>query len=259
MIRYHHALTASVILLMSSKTAFAYYDQDSFAEIILMGGASTVAAEDTSLVISGSEVDVLTQTNRGDWEAFTLQGGFGYAYFLTDQLTTGAVEWFPYVTPQINVYYLKSDEIEGDVHQIIHNSSFDTLDSTMNLESTRAMFDVGLTVAKIDWFSIYAIGGVGIAWNQLDFDARPNQLGDDCGVDGYQLDSENSSGFAYEFGGGISISFRTDLALSLEYLYTGLTDVELGNSSSDSEFNVEGPELDINSQSILLGLRLAIR
>jgi opacity protein-like surface antigen len=259
MIRYHHALTASIILLMSSKTAFAYYDQDFFPEIILMGGASTIDAEDTSIIISGSEVDSLSQTNRGDWDAFTLQAGFGYAYFLTDELSTGAVDWFPYVTPQINVYYLNGDAIEGDAHQIIYDSTFDTLDYTMNLQSTRAMFDVGLTVAKVDWFSIYAIGGIGVAWNQLDFNATPNQLGDDCGVEGYQLDSENSSGFAYEFGGGISISFRKDLALSLEYLYSGLTDVELGNTSTDSEFNAEGPEIDINNQSILLGLRFAIK
>lgn len=256
--RFYRALTASTILLMSANPAFAYYDGSSFAEIILMGGASTLDAEDTSLVITGSETDLLTQTNEGDWESFTLQAGFGYVYPLTDRLTTGAVNWFPNINPQINVYYLNGDGVQGDVYQY-QSADFNTMDYSMNLQSVRAMFDLGLTVARIDWFSVYAIGGIGVAWNELDFNATPNQFGLDCGVEGYQLDSENSSGFAYEFGGGITAALRKDLAISLEYLYTGLTDVELGNSPTDSDFNIYGSELDINSQSIMLGLHFAMK
>ncbi|MGA2654959.1 MAG: outer membrane beta-barrel protein [Gammaproteobacteria bacterium] len=257
MIHYSRVLTTSAILLLSSN-AFAYYNEESFPEINIMGGISSIDMEDTSLVINATDVDLLTQTSEDTWQAFTVEAGFGWVYFITNQLKTGAVQWFPYVTPKINVYYLDSSDLKGHVYQDEYYNEH-TLDYTMDFESVRAMFDVELTLAKINWFSVYGIGGIGVAWNKLQLNTKPTQLGLELDAKNYELESKNSSGFAYEFGAGITADLRNDLAISLEYLYSGLTNVELGNSPADSDFNIYGSSLDINNQSILLGLRFAIK
>ena len=123
------------------------------------------------------------------------------------------------------MYYLNGDAIEGDIYEN-NDPNFNTRSYDMNLQSIRAMFDVGLTVVKINWLSVYAIGGIGVAWNEVSLNAKPNQLGLEEDIEGYELQSENSSGFAYEFGGGLSAELRKDLAITLEYLYSGLTHVE---------------------------------
>lgn len=254
--RISRALTVSTILLVDSSIALASDDFEPFFELLVMGGVSTLDAEDASMIMSASETDLLTQTNDGDWESWTGQLGVGYVYPLAEDLETGDVQWFSLINPQINLYYLDGDTIEGDVYQY-QSADFNFLDYTMDYHSTRLMFDLGITVASIDGFSIYAIGGLGLAWNEIDFLATPNQLGLDCGVVGYNLNSQSSTSFAYEFGGGITAAVNDDIAISLEYLYTGFTDVELGNNT-DSDFDIQNSDLDINSQSVLLGLRFAL-
>ncbi|MFA6037542.1 MAG: outer membrane beta-barrel protein [Legionellales bacterium] len=246
-------LTATTILATS--TNFAFAATEPFFEILVMGGIATLDATDTSLQISDSETDKLIQTNDGNWESWTGQVGVGYVSPLTHELQTGDVQWFPLITPQINLYYLDGDDIQGDVYQF-ESADFDNLDYNMDFQSTRLMFDLGLTLAAIDRFSVYAIAGAGIAWNKTDLNANPNQQGIDCGAIGFDIDSKTSSSFAYEFGGGMTYAAMDNLAISLEYLYTGFTDVELGNDSD--EFDIESQDLDINSQAVLLGLRFAL-
>lgn len=234
--RSHLALTMGAILLTSSNIALAETNHDHF-EILLMGGLANLDADD---------MDSLIQTNEDEWESFTGQVGLGYVYFFPIELETGAVQWFPSINPQVSVYFLGGDDIEGEVSQ--QRSEFNDIDYTMELQSTRAMFDLALTLASIDWFSIYAIGGAGVAWNKTKFSTTHNQA---------DLDTSNSSGIAYEFGGGATAQLRFDLAVSVEYLYTRLTDVGLADHT-DPDFDNQSSEFDINSQAILLGLRLAL-
>ncbi len=253
---YYQSLSAVALLAGSTHSALANDDFNPFFEILVMGGTVSLDAEDTSLQITEWETDKLTQANEGDWKSWTGQIGVGYVYPLAEDLETGDVQWFPLINPQLNVYYLDGDGIHGDVHQF-ESAEFDTLDYKMDYRSTRLMYDVGITVAAIDKFSIYAIGGAGIAWNQVEFKAKPNAFGLECGTEGFELDTENSTSFAYEFGGGMTYAILDDVAISVEYLYTGFKDVKIGDDT-DSDFDIESDDLDVNSQSILLGLRFAI-
>jgi opacity protein-like surface antigen len=78
----------------------------------------------------------------------------------------------------------------------------------------------------------------------------PNQAGIDCGAEGFNIQSESSTSFAYEFGGGMSYAVLEDVSISLEYLYTGFNDVALGDYH-DSDLVIEGSDVNINTQSML--------
>lgn len=249
------ALTLTAILSTSSGMAFAD-EFDPFFEILIFGGVTNVNATDTHVKVSDSDTDKFVQSNDNDWNAWTAQLGVGYVYPLTDELSSGDVQWFPIINPQLNVYYLGNADIHSDVY-LYGMDEYDFMDSAMDYDSTRLMFDLGLTIAQIDQFSVYALAGAGIAWNNVNLNATPNQEGIDCGIYPYSLNDNNSTSFAYEFGGGVTYAASDRVAISLEYLYAGINDVKLGSDTS-SDFDLEGSSFDVNSQSVLLGLRFAI-
>ena len=101
------------------------------------------------------------------------------------------------------------------------------------------------------------MGGLGIAWNTIDFDWKGNP-GSDVEVREFHLDETDSSGFAYEFGGGVNYAVGEDIAISLQYLYTVFDNVNVSGINDLNDFEVESSDLDIKSQSVLLGVRLSI-
>lgn len=252
--RYQHLCAASLILLANIPVAFAN-DDDAvpFFEILLLAGATTTDAEDATLQVL--EFNELVQTNKNDWNFFTGQVGLSYVYPLAD-VSTGVIDWFPNIMPQLNVYFMDGGDITGHVYPLA-DPNVNDLDYVMDFNSIRTMFDLGLTVAAIDRFSIYAIGGVGVSWNSIDFKANPTPEGLDDKVDGFELDSQHSSSLAYEFGGGISYALLDNVAISVEYLYAGILDVKL-DQDNDEYTNVASSDFDINTQTILAGLRLAL-
>jgi opacity protein-like surface antigen len=253
--RYQQYLLAISIFATSTSLALAEAFPPYF-ELILMGGQPNQQVEDFSLSVVGSEVDEFVQTNQGDWESWTAQLGVGYVYPLLSRWQTGPVEWLPSITPQINLYYLDGGDIKGDVYQFEMPELYD-LNYTMDFDSARLMLDIELTVLAIERLSFYSIGGVGAAWNRINLSATPNQQGIDFGVQGYEIDTENSISFAYEFGGGLAFAASDEVTIALEYLYTGFPDVALGDSDDDG-FDIKGKDLDIHSQAILLGLQLSL-
>lgn len=255
---YQQLLSASAILAMSIPMAYAEEDEfDPFFEILLMGGISAVDVEDFTVQITEQETDKFVPKEEADWDSWTGQVGVGYVYLLSDEFYTDEIEWFPFINPQINLYYLQADDLSGDIHQ--HEmAEFDNLDYDMNFHSTRLMFDLGLTIVSLEHFSIYALGGLGVAWNDVDLDAIPNEQGEQCGINGFDLDSETSTSFAYEWGAGMTYAASDRVAISLEYLYAGITDVAIGESDEDDEFEIESSDIQVNTQSVLLGLRFAL-
>ncbi|MGA2655197.1 MAG: hypothetical protein ABSF18_04385 [Gammaproteobacteria bacterium] len=252
--RYHQALTAGAILLTSSNIAFAE-EIDPFFELLAMAGIATIDLEETTLQVSPIEYDTQVPTTEGDFKSWTLQLGLSYVYPFIDDLETGEVQWFPVINPQINIYYLDGSGLEGDVLRF-EDPDFNHMDYGMDYDSTRLMFDLGITLASFADFSIYAIGGAGVAWNEIAYSAT-EKPGVDCPISHLELASHNSAGFAYEFGGGITYGGFEDVAISLQYLYTGFDDVELGNGEN-AGYEIEGTDLDINAQSLLLGVRFAL-
>lgn len=255
---FNRLLIMSAALLAISPTAFSEEaEYEPFFEILVMGGWSFADMTDATMTINEVEVDKLEQTNEGDWNAWTAQLGLGYVYFLTDDFDTDDLQWFPVINPQLNLYYFNTNDIEGDVLRF-EDPNANQMDYDMHFNSTRLMFDVALTVAQLQEFSIYAIAGAGVSWNNVDDFSATEKDGVDCGIQPIDLDSNSSTSFAYEFGGGLSYAINTDLSVSVEYLYAGINDIDLGNDEDVENLNVAGSDFDINTQSVLLGLRFAL-
>ncbi len=235
-------------------------DNDNFFEVLVFGGVAAMQPEHAILEVSDSENDLLTNANGGDWDSWTVQAGIGYAMnteeFFDDELQTGDLRWFSEINPQINVYYLDAANLHGDA-LMFGNINYDYADWNMDFNSTRVMFDLALTVASLERLSLYVLGGAGIAFNrtQLDSIAHPG-----TGIADVDLSSQTSTSFAWEFGGGLTYALMDDLAVSLQYLFTGIQSVKLGSEDAleGQAFNVQGENFDMDSQAVMLGLRLAI-
>ncbi len=254
--RYKKVLLGCTILTTLSSPAFAD-EFDPFVEFLVFGGIASLDAGDSTIRITSQETDQLVQTNENDWKAWTGQVGLGYVAQFAEELSSGEVDWFPIINPQINVYYLGGEDIEGDVWRF-QDPNFNQADYSMKFHSTRLMFDLALTIAQIERLSIYAIGGLGIAWNEIDFNARSTEV---CPIEDVSLNSNNDNSFAYEFGGGLTYAAFDSMAISLEYLYTGFNNIGLGDHNddvNDQGLDVKASDIDIHSQAVLLGLRFAL-
>jgi opacity protein-like surface antigen len=222
-------------------------------EIIAMGGIATLDAEDAYVDVTEYESDRLEQTNENDWDAWTVNLGLAYNQALTDNKNTDEWIWFPQISPQLNLYYLAGD-IEGEVYRF-DSPDWNQESYEMDFASTRLMLDLALTIGSYKHFSIYGIAGIGLSWNSVDFEASAHE-GLDCPINPLGLESEDSTSFAYEVGAGMSYEIIKPVTLSLQYLYTGILDVKVGGPH-DFETERES-EMDLSSQSVMLGLRIAI-
>jgi opacity protein-like surface antigen len=243
-------LSAATLFAFTSSFAFAFsFDEgeelEPYYELILMGGIATIDADDLTVELTNGEIDLLTQTNETDWDAWTGRIGVGYVYGLSD----ASMQWFPTLSPQLNFYYLNGN-INGDLSRPL-DPHIDSTHYDMELTSKRLMFDLALTVVRFEALSIYALGGAGVAWNEIDFDSRKD---DDFHLSNQDLETESSAGFAYEFGGGLTYTISDEFGISAEYLYTGLTDVLVGAH----EFE-EDVEFDLTSQAVLVGFRFTFQ
>jgi len=211
------------------------------------------------LRVTNSEVDKLVQTNN-DWNTFAAQLGIGYLYYLNGaQEYSENLQWFPWVEPEINGYYLGQSTIKGAVWRF-GSPVFNDMTYRMPFESTRLMFDTALTIASKKQYSLFVIGGIGGAWNRVGYSDSDN-IGLPCASQNLGLNSNTNSSFAWEVGAGLAYALNNRIALSLEYLYT-----DLGNAStpgSGSTGTITTPILtpsnfNLTSQAALLGLHVAI-
>ncbi len=225
-------------------------------EFVAMGGAGIIDVDDFTLQVTEWETDKLFQTNPSEWSPWTAQIGMGYIYAFEKPLLTGDVRWFSSITPQINLYYMNGYDITGEVYQF-ESPEYHFLNEEMHYNSTRLMFDLNINIAQYQWLSLYAIAGAGAAWHVFDIHAKPNEAGLDCGVIAYDFQTGRLNTFAYEFGAGVTVPIVNHFSVSLEYLYAGFHDISLENDVS-AGFDIEGSELSLTSQSILLGFRFAL-
>jgi opacity protein-like surface antigen len=166
------------------------------------------------------------------------------------------IRWFDALTPQINVYILQQTDVEGSVKRFDDSDDVDA-DYKMNFESTRLMLDFELDIFTVRDFSFYGIGGLGIAWNSADYTATPHGMIPIASVD---LPTNDSTGFAYEFGGGVDYAVDEGIDITLQYLWTRLNDVTISGDVNifDEEIYHTNTDISNDIQSILLGVRLDI-
>jgi opacity protein-like surface antigen len=248
---------------------FVYYDNVSVKlmkhnhfELIGALGVASLNASNSVLGITSSETDKLVQTNSNSWNAFATQVGLGYVYNFKHALQyTDKTQWFPSIEPQLNVYPLATQNIKGDVLRF-QSSAFNQLSYVMPVTSTRLMLDVALTLVSKKKFSIYAIGGIGNAFNRVGYsDADKNAAPGDCLDQRLDLADKNSSDFAWEAGVGAKIDVNPRVAISLEYLYADLGRVSASASGATGTITapITAPtSFNLRAQSALLGLHLSL-
>lgn len=228
-------------------------------EVIGAGGVAALDAENSRLGVTSSEIDKLVQTNSDDWNTAAGQLGIGYIYnFCHASRCSDRVQWFPSIEPELNLYYLSSNSIDGDVWRF-GSPGFNDLTFDMPLRSTRLMLDVALTVAAWRQYSIYAIGGLGNAWNRLGYSDR-DKGNLPCPEQRLRLSSHTRSQFAWEVGGGLNFAFNDRIGLSLEYLFTHLGNVRTSGSGNAGILTtaIIPAHFNLSSQTGLLGLHIAL-
>lgn len=250
--------------------AYKGYKGETFAlrpinhfEIIGAGSISKLDAGNGTLGVTSSETDRLVQTNSNSWNTPGAQLGVGYVYyFCGTRLCSDQVQWFPAIEPQLNLYYLASNSIEGDVWRF-NSPDFNDLTFDIPIHSTRLMLDVALTVASWRQLSMYVKGGIGHAWTRISYSDKDKSSTSDapCPEEGVSLSSKTSSNFVWEAGLGVVYAFNDRIGVSLEYLYTDLGTVKTASSGNTGLITapvISPASFDITTQTALLGLHIAL-
>jgi len=229
-------------------------------EMIGAGGIASLGAHNSRLGVTSSETDTLVPRHNDEWDAFEGQLGIGYVYYLGNaQQYSDHVQWFPSFEPELNAYYISKSSITGDVWRF-GSPDFNDLTYKMPIESARLMLDGALTIVSKKQYSLYAIGGIGNAWNRVGYrDSARDGL--PCTEQNVSLNSRTRSNLAWEAGAGLSYAFNHRVAVSLEYLYTDLGTARTsgrGNTGTITAPVIVPAHFDLTSQAALLGLHIAL-
>ena len=221
-------------------------------------GIAQVQAGNAQLGVTSSETDKLVQTNKG-WNSFAGQLGLGYVFYARHaQRYSQKIQWFPSTEPELNAYYLGLNDIKGDVWRF-NNANFNQLNYKTPINSTRLMFDEAVTIVSKKWLSLYAIGGVGAAWNHVGYSDSDKGLS--CPDQRLVLNSNTSSNFSWEAGGGLSFLLGKRVSLTLEYLYTDLGTGQTyanGTTGTITAPVIVPASTNLAAQSGLLGLHIVL-
>lgn len=229
-------------------------------EVIGALGIGKFNAGNSNLGVTSSETDRLQQSNRSNWDALGAQLGVGYIFNLgCDQpQCSDDLRWFTAFEPELNVYSLAGADIKGNVLRF-GNPNFDDLTFDIPIRSTRLMLDGALTIAEQQQASIYAIAGIGEAWNRLSFSDTVRSA--PCPEQRLSLNSNTRTHFVWEVGAGAAYAFNDSVGLSLEYLYTHFGKMKLsgaGNTGTITAPVIVPPSFNLSAQTVLLGLHVAI-
>ena len=231
-------------------------------EVIGAPGIAKLNANGLSqLGVTSSETDTLVQTNANQWDAFAAQLGVGFVhYFPYGRNYSNNVQWFPSIEPELNVYYLASNSIKGDVWRF-NSPAFNQMTFDIPVHSTRLMLDAALTIASYKKLSFYAIGGIGNAWTSVSYHDTDNDSTASCPDQRVSLSSHTSTHFTWEAGLGLTYAFNHRVGVSFEYLYANLGRVN--TSGSGNTGTIMAPVLipahfNLRTQTGLLGLHIAI-
>lgn len=229
-------------------------------EVIGALGIAKLNAGNSELGVTSSETDKLVQTNANNWNTFAAQLGVGYVYyFRRGKLYTDNAQWFPSIEPQLNLYQLSSNSVKGDVWRF-NSSAFNQLKFDIPVHSTRLMLDAALTIVSKKQLSLFAIGGIGRAWNRVSYSDTDNG-NVPCANQRLNLNSRSNSNFAWELGAGLNFAFNDRVGLSVEYLYTHLGPVKFSSNGSTGTITrpvIVTNKFNLNSQTALLGLHIAL-
>lgn len=230
-------------------------------EVIAGLGIAKLNAGNSELGVTSSETDKLVQTNPNAWNTFGAQLGVGYIHYFGDaRQYADKVQWFPSIEPEVNLYYLSSSSIKGDVWRF-NDPNFNQLKYDIPLHSTRLMLDAALTVASWKKLSVYAIGGIGNAWNRIGYSDQDKDTSTPCTDQRLNLNKNTRAHFSWEAGAGLTYAANTRVSFSLEYLFTYLGTVQTSGSGYTGTITapvIVPAHFNLRSQTALLGLHIAL-
>ena len=213
------------------------------------------------LGVTSNETDFLVKPNGTNWSTFAAQAGVGFVHYFPGAMQYSEnLQWFPSIEAELNGYYLGQGNFTSAVWRF-NSPAFNEMTYHLSIQSTRLMVDGALTIASKKQFSLYTIGGIGNAWNRLNYSDNDNNNTAACPDQGLNLGSHTHSNFAWELGAGVTYAFNPRVLLSLEYLYANLGTAQTsahGNTGSIAIPNIVPAQLHLNSQAALLGLHIAL-
>lgn len=205
-------------------------------EVIGAVGVGNLMPGSGLLGVTSNETDFLVQPNGNNWNTFAGQAGIGYVYYRPGALQySDKAQWFTAIEPEVNGYYLGQGNFTGDVYRF-NSPAFNEMTYSMSLQSARVMVDGALTIASKKKYALYAIGGVGNAWNILSYSDTYNNAAN-CPDQGLNLGSHTNSNFAWEVGGGVTYTYNPRILLSVEYLYADLGTATTGQDHQNLLIN----------------------
>lgn len=236
------------LFLPFAPTAFASFGQFGISGEI---AAANLHLGNSNLGVTSTETDRLHETSNPTTPEFSL--GINYTFPFISSLHSNNIDWFPAIKTALNVRYLQQ-KITGNVYQY-QDPAMNNYDYRLHLYSIRLMLDAMLTLFTVqNTTSVYLLGGVGNAWNELDYQDSIDATGVQGGA--LKLNNHNTNGFTSEIGGGVLYSLKKQIDVFLEYryehsqsLHTGATGVINGMPVS-----VSPASFPFSSQTIALGL-----
>lgn len=255
--RYNNSFIFSLLFLIQLYCGQVLANDLSPWQITLSGGTAELNAQDftTNIYPNQTPSDKNQQQNAENWKAWTVQAGLGYRFFLWDAKGySNDIQWLPLLVPQINFYYLQGN-VNGTVNKYYEYPIDPDCDVnySVGVSSSRLMADLNLTFISWRNYSLYGKAGIGPSWNQVNYHSKEGPSSDTI-----YLDRQIDTNFAYEFGGGAQVDITKNLGLSLEYLYTGFTQLELNNEGSQEGVgeldDVDSEHFNLSSQAVLLGI-----
>lgn len=230
-------------------------------EILGALGIASLNAGSSNLVVTSNETDRLVQTNRSSWNTWGGQLGLGYVYYLgcNKQRCMDDAQWFPSIEPELNIYTLNSNSIDGNVLRF-GNPNFNDFTFDIPLHSTRVMLDAALTIVTKEEVSLFAIAGIGEAWNRVSYNDYPRSTVP-CPLQRTSINATTSHDFAWELGAGVNYDFSTRAGVSFEYLYTQFGNVQLNNNGFTGTIAtpiISSPSFNLSTQTALFGLHIAV-
>ncbi|MFW2570242.1 outer membrane protein [Legionella sp. 29fVS95] len=238
----------------SVSAAFPIFSQQGQFEWSANAGLSWLQTGNSNVVISEFETDRLRQTRT------PLAGelGLGIAYlFPLNTSARGNLIWFPELRTALNIRYMDQAIIGQDVYgevDLFQDSSMNNYTYDLSLASTRVMIDLALTVASLEQFSVFLLGGVGAGWTQVDYQDRPSP-------GSLSLNSRTKHGAVGEAGAGLAYDCNKQFRFSLAYLYTDYGTIKTG-SQGIIDFNtpivINPMQFSFHTQAILFGVHVKV-
>lgn len=233
----------SVILATVLLTISAQSFSSKKMEFSIAGGFNQTHIKNTSLTISPYETDsVLIKQlhDSGMWKV-----GIG-SYFFDEHR-----EFFNSFLLELNFYRSEGD-IDGVVWQY-QLPQFNNYGVYAPYSNTRLVVDVKPGLFTWNAISPYLILGIGATWNSMSYQETVAGVEDQPGSN-LILNNKISTHFAYDLGVGSRVTLDKHLSVSIEYLYTYLSQMSPGREETNSVQLTSAPIFRLYNQALLFGL-----